>query len=601
MGNIRKWLSWLSIRLKFLFSFSITLILLLTFVTVVMVINFSGRVMRESREFLSMFTGQVIINFSQSQHAVEMQLFNICNMFHIPGAMHEVIQDKNTTTISHLQGQVNMIVSNLFPFDVVLVNVKDGTQIDTAFKTGSEEAVRHMSVLLNNFRDQIIEKSILWIRDDDGTVYLARMVMATSPLRYVGEVIARIPQNNLFKINEKSGFLDYIFLFLNEDDDNIIVEGDIEEKLRIKIIADYKSGNINNEIYRWGNSKYFISIIKEREWTVVGILPLKRLYNQIWLIVFASVIVGIIAMAIGTGAVYKITARLTMQLNLLIKSMNAVAQGSIKQVIPVQSMDDFGKLAVHFNRMTDEIARLLNRVVQEEKLKNKAEIQLLEYRCRSLQNQINPHFIYNAFETVNAMAKISGNDEIGSVVRLMSKYFRHNTLSMNMQFISLEKEIDNLEDYVEIYRYIYGDQLVCTFNFPDSLNDTLVPTMILQPILENAIIHGKRPPGEASIISISAAARDEYSDILIVIKDNGFGMTSEDKNRVLEGRNPIQTPYEHTGIGISNISERLKLLYGDKAGIVIDSDKNGTKVSVWIPLCFTMPQPVFGRFAEAKE
>jgi two-component system sensor histidine kinase YesM len=264
-------------------------------------------------------------------------------------------------------------------------------------------------------------------------------------------------------------------------------------------------------------------------------------------------------------------------------------------------MDDFGKLAVHFNRMTNEISQLLNRVVQEEKLKNKAEIQLLEYRCRSLQNQINPHFIYNAFETVNAMAKISGNVEIGSVVRLMSKYFRHNTLSINMQFIFLEREIENLKDYVEIYRYIYGDQFVCTFNVPAFLNSSLVPTMILQPILENAIIHGKRPPGEASITSISAVVRDEYSDVLIIVKDNGFGMTSEDKNRVLEGRKPSHTPYEHTGIGISNVSERLKLLYSDKAGIVIDSDKSGTTVSIWIPLCFTIPQPAFGRFAEVKE
>jgi len=580
------WFARRPIRFKLLFSFSITLILVLIFVTAILVLNFTQRNMEMSKIYLEKFTEQVIVNFRQNQRTTEMQLFNISNMFDIPQTMYEVSASQDMETVRDLYTKIRMIVSNLFPFNTVLIRTLDGTYISSAFTQDGQRTAERMTVLLDDVRENLVDDGILWIRDSDGTVYLARMVLTISPLRYVGEMIAKISEDKLFKLNEDKKYLNYTFLFFDEHGKNVIVAGSIDEELRIRIIEDYNNGIFNSETSQWNRSDYFLSIKKNGEWTAVGILPLEGLYRERMILILVCVVIGAIALVLGTLAVYAVTQRLTRQLKLLTNSMNKVAGGDFKQMIPVLTQDDFGQLAIHFNQMINEISELLKQVVQEVKQKSEIQLQLLDYRCRSLQNQINPHFIYNALETINAMAKICGNVEIGTVVRLISRYFRHTTLSMGTQFIVLEREIANLKDYVEIYRYIYGDKLVCDFVLPEFLGAALVPTMILQPILENALVHGRRFSEEISAVSVSVSQTGNKEEVLIAIQDNGYGMPGGSADELFEVPGRQGKSYEHTGIGIANVAERLKLLYGDKAEITASSSSSGTLASIRIPLFF---------------
>ena len=263
--------------------------------------------------------------------------------------------------------------------------------------------------------------------------------------------------------------------------------------------------------------------------------------------------------------------------------MDEAAAGNLELRVPVVSRDETGKLASHFNRMLEHQQRLLAQVREEETRKNRAEYEMLEYKYRSLQSQINPHFIYNAMEMVNALAKIDGNAEICEVVQHISSFFRQNTGNMQKRFIPVKREFDSLKQYAYIYRHIYGENLETPFHCTTGAAFALIPTMILQPVLENALVHGVRT--DHAVVDISA--RDEGDRLVICVKDNGEGMPSERVERILNGsaEESEQQGRKSTGIGMRNVRDRLRLIYGSAAELRIESRLGeGTAVTVLLPL-----------------
>jgi len=300
--------------------------------------------------------------------------------------------------------------------------------------------------------------------------------------------------------------------------------------------------------------------------------------------------VGLAGVLAGVFFVVMLSHRLTRQMRELVASMAAVAAGDMDREVPVTSGDDVGQLAVQFNHMIAQTRELLTRIVQEETRKQHAEYQLLEYRYRSLQSQINPHFIYNAMEAVNALAKIDGNKEICEVVQSISAYFRQNARNMQKRYVTVHSEIGNLKQYAGIYGHIYGDRLRTSVRYGAGVGDALLPTMILQPVLENALMHGVSAAQGESFIEITAD-QEGGERLVIHVRDNGKGMPPEVVERILSGRSAHGGEDRKTsGIGMSNVLQRLRLIYGSAAGVSIDSRAGeGTDVRISLPLAYDMP------------
>jgi sensor histidine kinase YesM len=233
----------------------------------------------------------------------------------------------------------------------------------------------------------------------------------------------------------------------------------------------------------------------------------------------------------------------------------------------------------------------MQRIIEEEKYKKATEFQLLEYRYRSLQTQINPHFIYNVFETVNALAKLDNNAEVANVIQLISRYFRQSTRNMNARYITLDSEFTSLRDYAEIYRYIYGERVRIEFDCPEKLRKALIPSMVLQPVLENALVHGIKANDDESLIIVSA--KEDKDKLLVSIKDHGPGMPEDIKKQILSNdavdAGAIQSQH-HSGIGLRNVIERLRLIYGDLVSFEIDSGSDGTEICITIPVNYIVPE-----------
>jgi len=252
--------------------------------------------------------------------------------------------------------------------------------------------------------------------------------------------------------------------------------------------------------------------------------------------------------------------------------------------VPVQGNDEIDVLAGQFNRMTAKTKELLQKVVQEENSKRQAEFMNLEYEYRFLQWQVNPHFIYNALETINALAKIDGNDELSDMIVLLSDYFRKNAEAIRKKFVTVSQEFRSLSQYAEIYRSIYGDALKVEFDIEPKADAAFLPTMIIQPLLENALVHGT---GSASGTTIRASARTQGDTLLVTISDNGAGMSKETIDKMMSTREEAKASGGRTSLGVRNVLDRMHLLYGDAGSMSIKSEPGqGTSVSIRLPLSY---------------
>ncbi|MBS6645099.1 MAG: sensor histidine kinase [Clostridiaceae bacterium] len=221
-----------------------------------------------------------------------------------------------------------------------------------------------------------------------------------------------------------------------------------------------------------------------------------------------------------------------------------------------------------YKKMTERIEHLISRILTEQEEKRISEIE-------ALQAQINPHFLYNTLQSIRNLNRLGERESIDKVivalVRLLSELL-HNKESMH----TVLEEIRFLKDYVYIQQVRYGHNFEVVYDCPQETEGLAIPKLILQPIIENAIFHGLSGLDEGGIIRICTAVNEELLEI--VIEDNGAGFDSSGLGKKEEGE-PVKN-----GIALENIKNRLRLLYGEKAGLVIKSRVGeGTWVMVRIP------------------
>ena len=287
--------------------------------------------------------------------------------------------------------------------------------------------------------------------------------------------------------------------------------------------------------------------------------------------------------------VYILTRSVLKKLGEIKESMKEVANGNFDSRIEVTDADDISQLALAFNDMSQRISELMAELVEKERMRSNAELQVLEYKYRALETQIRPHFIYNALEVISSMAKIKGETEMIDIVQTISRYFRNITQSTTDQFITVQQEFDRLQDYTRIYQFMHGDHLKTVFTARETARNAMIPTMILQPVVENSLKYGLRSQEEDSEIRVHAYTQD--GKLLITIRDNGKGLTQEQMEKLEKGETAESSS---SGIGMANVRQRLKLIYGDKSSISFrNRTAGGVKVTIEIPFTYSEPDSLW--------
>lgn len=316
-------------------------------------------------------------------------------------------------------------------------------------------------------------------------------------------------------------------------------------------------------------------------WRVTALYDQSRLQRaygahlRTLLLIFALTV--LVALAIGI-----LMARgIVLPVKDVLSSMTRLERGEYPPPLPVRREDEIGQLVRGYNHAVGRLEQLNRDVLAEQQEKRRLEVQSLQTKLDLLQTQINPHFIHNTMNTLNYMALRSGNGELSEVIASFNSLLRA-TLSTSSTFSTVEEELEYVRQYLLIQRHRYADRSIdCVFETEETAKKVKIPRLMLQPLVENALFHGILPDAERpGQIRIACTVRKEQ--LTVSVSDNGVGMSEEKLLEIIESGKPAGNGFNR--IGLRNVRERLRLLYGEKCSFSIRSEKNqGTTVSFTVP------------------
>ncbi|MFD0693080.1 sensor histidine kinase [Paenibacillus sp. GCM10027628] len=306
-------------------------------------------------------------------------------------------------------------------------------------------------------------------------------------------------------------------------------------------------------------------LIQERTatlgWRVLCFIPMSNLLSDTRVLVMVIVLVSLLAILISTGIAVLLSNSTTRNIKLLEQTMRKVEDGNFDVRIAPLGRDEIGSLSVRFNFMVARINDLINTVYKERIAKQQAEFTVL-------MSQINPHFLYNTLGTVKWYAHMHEQPEIERMMTAVIDLLKYSVRRVG-EFHRLDQELNHLKNYIFIQKIGYGEAFQINYEVDDTVLGSEVPYFILQPLVENAILHGIEMSKGSGVITLRAYKEDHR--LVIIVEDNGVGMDDRQITRILNGEDRKEAMPGVTSIGIRNVNERIHLYYGESYGLSYES------------------------------
>lgn len=327
------------------------------------------------------------------------------------------------------------------------------------------------------------------------------------------------------------------------------------------------------QIFTKNGNMYVCQKIKGWNYYVVSSVSTYKLLESGFRTITVVMIVLIVVL-IAAGFITKILIKKMYQpLDKVVSKMDHVATGSLRTRINVENMgEDFTKLAVGFNSMMDEIEVLMEQVKLEQH-------QLEQIRFNALQSQIQPHFLYNTLECIHWQAIAEGNKEISTMVKALAKYYRI-CLSKGHDVIPIREEVEHIRNYMIIQNMRYDNIIGSEIVVEPGVEESLIPKLTLQPLVENSIYHGmKVKEGKRGTFYLTAYRNED--EVVIKVSDTGTGMSQD----AIDEMNEQLSRYEDSfGYGVRNVNKRIELLFGEGYGLYYQkNDSGGVTVVIHLP------------------
>lgn len=319
--------------------------------------------------------------------------------------------------------------------------------------------------------------------------------------------------------------------------------------------------------------------IPDTGWTILCTTPKDAVFSELNSIKYMSYLL-LALMLLMISVVYLFQEQLLSRaFRRFITHINAIADGSHVQPLNLQYSVEFHQLAEAFNRMMRKLEDLnANNLAYHEKILMQ-NIENKQSQLLALQSQINPHFLYNTLECINSAGAVCGSREVEEMSTALAFIFRYAIKGENI--VTLQAELDMLQYYLSIQQIRFPNVFTIHYEIPQTLKSKRLLKFMLQPMVENSILHGFRECTPPCVIRI--AAKEEEGKLVLVIADNGTGIELE-KLAALQER--LDNPEQATdSIGLMNIQRRLRLYYGEAFGLVVQSIfGKGTVITAMLPL-----------------
>ncbi|MEH7745803.1 sensor histidine kinase [Neobacillus drentensis] len=395
---------------------------------------------------------------------------------------------------------------------------------------------------------------------------------------------------NLSKISAIAGRLftkDMEDLFIMDDKGVIIYssnESMIGKENKEKWFEQVKKVSSTTKSMEWKDKQFSGVIVHDKfsapykNWYIVKRIPYDVLYQSARETALINILIGIVTLVIVLIATMFVSFKITAPIKVLIDNMKKVEKGEFEADFDSLGNDEIGMLGRHFKLMISKINDLIER-------EYKLDIENKESQLRVLRSQINPHFLYNALQSIGTLALKSKAVPVYSLLTSLSKIMRY---SMNMKedivpFISEEMHV---KSYLLLQKQRFDEQFEFEVNVSKEVQEILIPKMILQPIVENCFKHGFDQRLEKATIQIEGKLLDNGM-VYICVRDNGVGVNEEELNRIRQElcNEGSKEEKQRETIGLKNIYDRLQIYYANQAQMWIDSnEESGFTVTVQFPM-----------------
>lgn len=402
----------------------------------------------------------------------------------------------------------------------------------------------------------------------------------------LGVLVVNISNRYLGKIIEAESYEMALVL----GDERIVLASDqylegkyIEDTLDMGAINELGNG-IND--YRSDKGKYkvlvdsFLNTSKMNRFKLITLLPVEALVEVANESAKNSGIMIIFSLLVSIIFIYIFSKAFSDRINQFRQDMHRVATGDFSVTSNLKGKDELGHLSEDLNIMVISIQQLIHEVyevrLQKEQLGNKQR----EAEFKMLASQINPHFLYNSLETIRMKAHMSGQKEIAEVVKKLAKIMRRN-LSIKNDEVPLSAELELVRHYLEIQQFRFGDKVNFEFDVKCDVDHYMILPLLLQPLVENAFVHGlEQKVGKGTI---GVRLWEEHPYLIIEVSDDGNGIPIERLSMILQSLMEDVSSIDGS-IGLMNVNQRVKIFYGEHYYLTVDSiEGQGTWVRLYLP------------------
>lgn len=418
---------------------------------------------------------------------------------------------------------------------------------------------------------------------------IERVINPFSKGKYTNILKVEIPENNLYKLIEKDGINKWIYLL---DEKGYVISSTQRDSIGANVnqIAILKDIDFNNRTdftkVVSGNNNIFFGFYNNnnafQNWKVVEVISSGIVLKNMHEIELYSVFIFAAFAVFAIILIFAFSATLTKRLRLLVKNMSKIKDGKFEVLGYLEENDEIGELSRSFKKMIERIDELIKEVYVAEMHVKDLDIKKKEAEINALQSQMNPHFLFNTMDSIRMSLVKKQDMETASIIYDFAKLLR-KSLEWKNDMITLGEEISFVETYLKVQKFRYWDKFEYNLQIDEALFAYKIPKFALQPIVENAIYHGLEMKMGKGILKLFA---ENTGDCLkIIVQDDGIGMDEEKLSIVRDHIYNEQLVESNPRVGMRNVHQRLRLYYGEKYGIIINSElKAGTRVELILPL-----------------
>lgn len=565
----------ISFQKKIILIFIVTILLLLGLSSSVLYIYSSRNMKKKTQDYLQNIASVTMSKVEMSIQNVEDASFYIAGNEQIQSILERNFKKENRLSAYHLYGEGRKLLSNyvLLYKEIagIYIRNKDGWFVSYTKKNDVQQL------------EELYDMEDSW-KCQNEHIYLKRNLYRYLERTFLGTMIIELNAPELYSFINDLPNVGGSRAYIIDKDKKIIASGSqmltgksVEDELNCKNIFQ-KTGFYQEELNdETESSIVYVGDAIHNGWRLVLTLPESYYLESIRKLQYFTVTLCCIIGIISVCLIIIVGKSLTKPLSTLTHAMEDVGKGNFDVEIEDEGEDEIGILSRTFNQMVTDMGRLIDNVYEQQHMRQEAEM-------KSLQMQINPHFLYNTLDTINWMGRMKGVDEVGEMASALGNLMRYSLSKRD--FVTIREELENLKDYIGIQNVRYGDRMSIRFQVEDEVKDCYIPKLLIQPILENAIVHGVEDKIEKGSIIIRIYQKNK--ELYVVVADDGVGMTQEAMETLI-GAEP-SSKFGHTSIGVSNVNRRIQAVFGKEYGLMIQSQLGvGTTITLHMKTLETMP------------